>query len=77
MPYGPNGQWRPTDPGACAKLVCDIATGDSPEVYAPPERSEEAKQAARERAAKGGHAKAAKRRTGFVVDASAARLKTR
>ena len=36
MPYGPNGQWRPADPGACARLVCDIATGKSPEVYAPP-----------------------------------------
>ena len=37
MPYGPQGQWRPADPGARARLVCDIATGESPEVYGPPE----------------------------------------
>ena len=37
MPYGPDGQWRPSDPGALAKLVCDIATGEQDELYAPPE----------------------------------------
>ena len=37
MPYGPNGQWRPSDPGALAKLVCDIATGEQDELYAPPD----------------------------------------
>ena len=57
MPYGPQGQWRPADPGACARLVCDIATGESLEVYAPPDEHQ------RERAllaAEGGKARADK-----------------
>jgi len=56
MPYGPNGQWRPVGAGACARLVCDIATGESPEVYGPPG---DVKREASERAAKGGQARAA------------------
>lgn len=36
MAYGPNGQWRPSDPIARSALVCKIAVGESPEVYAPP-----------------------------------------
>ena len=57
MPYGPSGQWRPADPGACAKLVCDIATGESPELYAPPddyrrERALRAEQGGKARAEK-------------------------
>ena len=57
MPTGPNGQWRPTEPGACARLVCDIATGESPEVYAPP-AAQVAKRAALAR--QGGQARAQK-----------------
>lgn len=37
MPYGPDGQWRPSDRGALAKLICDIATGEQDELYAPPD----------------------------------------
>ena len=36
MPYGPKGEWRPTDPGACAVHVCKLATGEIEEAYAPP-----------------------------------------
>ena len=75
MPYGPNGQWRPADPGACAKLVCDISTGDSPEVYAPPPQSEDERRFAAMRASKGGRAKAAKQHQRHEVTASAAKLK--
>ena len=57
MSYGPSNQWRPADPGTCAKLVCDIATGESPELYAPPddyrrERELRAKQGGKARAEK-------------------------
>lgn len=74
MPYGPQGQWRPADPGARARLVCDIATGESPEVYGPPE---DRKLKAAEQAAKGGRARAAKlapvRRRAIAADAAGAR----
>ena len=35
MPYGPKGQWRPSDRIARSHLVCRIAVGEIPEVYAP------------------------------------------
>ena len=74
MPYGPNGQWRPVGAGACARLVCDIATGESPEVYGPPGTSQE--EAAR-RAAKGGQARAKaltpERRRAIAAEGAAAR----
>lgn len=79
MPYGPNGQWRPADPGACARLVCDIATSESPEVYARPAADAAAIKHARQGgeartqkltaeqrsriAASGGKARAARRRS--------------
>ena len=40
---GPQGQLRPTDPGACAKLVMEIATGqveervEKPDIRGPDE----------------------------------------
>lgn len=54
MPYGPNGEWRPTDPIACAAHVMKIATGEIEETYAPPERSEADREAASARARKAG-----------------------
>ena len=44
MPKGPNGEWRPADPLACAAHVMKIATG------------EEERAAARARASKAGKA---------------------
>ena len=41
IPRGPQGRWRPAGDNECAALVCRIATGESPEVYEPPERSGE------------------------------------
>ena len=59
MPRGPNGEWRPADPLACAAHVMKIATGEISETYEPPERSEEERAAARARASKAGKARAA------------------
>ena len=59
MPKGPNGEWRPADPLACAAHVMKIATGEIAETYEPPERSEEERVAARGRASKAGKARAA------------------
>ncbi len=56
MPKGPQGQWRPADPLACAAHVMKIATGEIEETFAPPERSEEERAAARARASKAGKA---------------------
>ena len=47
MPKGPKGQWRPVGDNECAALVARIATGDSPEVYAPPKRSKAVQDASR------------------------------
>ena len=47
MPRGPQGQWRPVGDNECAALVCRIATGDSPEVYAPPTGTKAARDASR------------------------------
>ena len=41
MPYGPNGQWRPSGI-ARSHLVCRIAVGEAPEVFAPEPGSETA-----------------------------------
>ena len=38
MPKGPNGEWRPPDPGACAVHVMELATGQRAETYEPPAR---------------------------------------
>lgn len=59
MPRGPNGEWRPADPVACAAHVMKIATGEIEETFAPPERSEEERAASSARASKAGKARAA------------------
>ena len=59
MPRGPNGEWRPADPVACAVHVGRIATGEIEGTFAPPERTEEERAAARARASKAGKARAA------------------
>ena len=59
MPRGPNGEWRPADPVACAVHVGRIATGEIDETFAPPERTDEERAAARARASKAGKARAA------------------
>ena len=59
MPKGPNGEWRPADPVACAVHVGRIATGEIGETFDRPERSEEERAAATARASKAGKARAA------------------
>lgn len=56
---GPNGEWRPADPIACAAHVMKIATGEIEETYDPPERTDEERAAASARASKAGRARAA------------------
>ena len=77
MPRGPQGQWRPRGDNECAALVCRIATGESPEVFEPPERSAEEQQSVEDRASKGGKARAAKltpaRRREIAATGAAAR----
>ena len=54
MPRGPRGEWRPVGDNEAAALICRIATGESPEVYAPPKRpkaSAASRKAAQARAA--------------------------
>ena len=36
MPRGPQGQWRPPDPNACAVHVARILTGEIEETFEPP-----------------------------------------
>lgn len=59
MPRGPNGEWRPVGDNECAALVSKILLGESPEVYEPPDCTEEERRERRRRASKGGHARAA------------------
>ena len=59
MPRGPNGEWRPVGDNECAAHVCRVLLGETPETYEPPPGSEDERQARRERASKGGHARAA------------------
>lgn len=42
MPKGPQGQWRPADPVACAVHVGRIATGEIEETYEAPRRPDPA-----------------------------------
>ncbi len=57
MPKGPNGEWRPADPIACAVHVMKIATGEIEETFEAPRRpdpvgdSRSASRAAKARAA--------------------------
>ena len=72
MPRGPRGEWRPAGDNECAALVCRIATGESPEVYEPPERpkaSDDARRAGKARAA----ALEPERRTEIATTAAEAR----
>ena len=55
MPKGPQGQWRPPDPVACAVHVAKIATGEIEETFEPPAARREATAAA---GRKGGAARA-------------------
>ena len=59
MSRGPNGEWRPADPVACAAHVMKIATGEIEETFDPPERSAEERAAASARASKAGKARVA------------------
>ena len=58
MPYGPKGQWRPADTGACAVHVMN-ATGEIEETYEPPKRKDADHAAVPRRAIKAGKARAA------------------
>lgn len=58
MPYGPKGEWRPAETGACAVHVMKIATGEIEESHQPPERKGD-NAAASQRASKAGKARAA------------------
>ena len=58
MPKGPQGQWRPAGDNECAALVCRIATGESPEVFEPPEPTPDQRAKASRRASAGGRARA-------------------
>ena len=57
MPKGPQGQWRPADPVACAVHVGRIATGEIEETYEAPRRPDPAADS--RRASEGGKARAA------------------
>ena len=59
MPKGPNGEWRPAGDNECAAHVCRVLLGEMLETYEAPPVSEDEQQARRERASKGGHARAA------------------
>ena len=59
MPKGPNGEWRPAGDNECAAHVCRVLLGEQPETYEAPEPTDEERQARRDRASKGGHARAA------------------
>ena len=59
MPKGPQGQWRPANPVACAVHVGQIATGEIAETYERPERTDEERAAASARASNAGKARAA------------------
>ena len=57
MPKGPQGQWRPADPVACAVHVGRLATGEIQETYEAPRRPNPAADS--QRASAGGKARAA------------------
>ena len=75
MPKGPRGEWRPADPGACAKHVMELATGQREETYEPPARPDPVADS--HRAIAGGKARAAhltpERRSEIAKAAAAAR----
>ena len=59
LPYGPKGEWRPAETGACAVHVMKIATGEVEETYEPPKRPYANPAEASRRASKAGKARAA------------------
>lgn len=75
MPKGPNGEWRPAAPGACAKHVMELATGQREETHEAPPRpdpvadSQRASKAAKARAA----SQTPERRREIATAAAAAR----
>ena len=77
MPKGPQGQWRPADPVACAVHVGRLATGEIQETYDAPRRVNPAADS--QRASEGGKARAAsltpERRREIAVAGGAARWK--
>ena len=58
MARGPNGEWRPAGDGPCAIHVMKVLTGEIPKDYEPPRGEPADPQAAHERAASGGKARA-------------------
>ena len=58
MPKGPQGQWRPADPVACAVHVGRIATGEIQETHEAPRRKDPVGDS--RRASEGGKARATK-----------------
>ena len=58
VPKGPQGQWRPADPVACAVHVGRIATGEIHETFEAPRRPDPAADS--RRASEGGKARAAR-----------------
>lgn len=58
MPRGPQGQWRPAAPIACAVHVGRIATGEIEETYEPSPQAKLDPAVTRARARKGGKARA-------------------
>ena len=57
MPKGPQGQWRPADPVACAVHVGRLATGEIRETFEAPRRQDPVGDS--RRASEGGKARAA------------------
>ena len=79
MPTGPRGEWRPAAPGACAKHVMEVATGQRAETYQAPARPDPVADS--QRASKAGKARAAsmtpERRREIAKAAAAARWEAR
>ena len=79
MPKGPQGQWRPPDPNACAVHVGRILTGEIEETFEPPRRPDPAGDS--RLASKAGKARAASqtpgRRREIAKAGAAARWGTR
>ena len=75
MPKGPNGEWRPAEPGACAVHVMKIATGQIEDTHEAPARPDPVADS--QRASKAGKARAAsmtpERRREVARTAAAAR----
>ena len=79
MSRGPKGEWRPAGPVACAIHVAKISTGEIQETYEALERPNP--EADKQRASKGGKARAAsmtsEQRSALGKAAAAARWKSR